>query len=197
LKWQLRAQLKKVHQSVGHTMIYVTHDQTEALTFADKVVVMLEGEVLQIGTPQELFDSPAHTFAGRFIGSPGMNVLPCRLRGDYALVAGLKVPLSHTYSEILSEPDQDSAMQLGIRPEHVDLMESEQCPEGLPVTIQKVDDLGREKIVHLTLEDQLLHAIVLEDQPVPARPVAVFRPGNIHLYQNDVLVPVPMSGGAQ
>src|SRR3546814_12721539 len=60
----------------GHTMIYVTHDQTEALTFADKVVVMYEGEVVQIGTPEELFEVPAHTFVGYFIGSPGMNVLP-------------------------------------------------------------------------------------------------------------------------
>ena len=65
LKWQLRAQLKKVHLQVGHTMIYVTHDQTEALTFAEEVIVMLEGRVLQIGIfPQQLFDEPAHTFVG-------------------------------------------------------------------------------------------------------------------------------------
>src|SRR3546814_4006638 len=76
MKWQLRTQLKALHRRFGHTMIYVTHDQTEALTFADKVVVMYEGEVVQIGTPEELFEVPAHTFVGYFIGSPGMNVLP-------------------------------------------------------------------------------------------------------------------------
>jgi glycerol transport system ATP-binding protein len=197
LKWELRAQLKKVHQSVGHTMIYVTHDQTEALTFADKVLVMREGEVLQIGTPQELFESPAHTFVGRFIGSPGMNVLPCRLRGDCALVGGVNVPLSQTYADHLSNPDQDFAMQLGIRPEHIDLMELAACPEGLSATIQKVDDLGREKIVHLKLADHVVHAIVQEDQPVPVNPVVVFRPDNILLYQHDVLVPPQTSGVAQ
>ena len=79
LKWQLRSKLKELHQRVGHTMIYVTHDQTEALTFADQVVVMHEGEVVQIGTPVELFERPAHTFVGHFIGSPGMNVLPCEV----------------------------------------------------------------------------------------------------------------------
>jgi glycerol transport system ATP-binding protein len=74
LKWQLRTELKKIHQRFGHTMIYVTHDQTEALTFADKVVVMDAGVILQVGTPKELFDRPRHTFVGTFIGSPGMNV---------------------------------------------------------------------------------------------------------------------------
>ena len=76
LKWELRSQLKELHRRFGFTMVYVTHDQTEALTFADKVVVMYEGEVVQIGTPEDLFERPAHTFVGYFIGSPGMNVVP-------------------------------------------------------------------------------------------------------------------------
>ena len=67
----------RLHQQVGFTMIYVTHDQTEALTFADEVVVMYEGQIVQIGTPEELFSKPRHTFVGHFIGSPGMNLLPC------------------------------------------------------------------------------------------------------------------------
>jgi glycerol transport system ATP-binding protein len=84
MKWQLRTKLKDLHRQLGHTMIYVTHDQTEALTFADKVVVMYEGEVVQIGTPEELFNEPAHTFVGYFIGSPGMNVIPCEISGKTA-----------------------------------------------------------------------------------------------------------------
>ena len=70
MKWELRTQLKALHRQFGHTMIYVTHDQTEALTFADKVVVMLDGEVVQLGTPASLFARPEHTFVGYFIGSP-------------------------------------------------------------------------------------------------------------------------------
>ena len=88
LKWELRSQLKELHRALDLTMIYVTHDQTEALTFADKVVVMHEGSVVQIGTPEELFERPAHTFVGYFIGSPGMNVLPAEVQGRQARIAG-------------------------------------------------------------------------------------------------------------
>ena len=83
LKWQLRGALKRVHRHSRTTMVYVTHDQTEALTFADKVVVMLEGEVVQIGTPQELFEQPAHTFVGYFIGSPRDERIAGRRRGPH------------------------------------------------------------------------------------------------------------------
>ena len=100
MKWELRTQLKSLHHEFGHTMIYVTHDQTEALTFADKVVVMHDGRVVQIGTPQELFERPEHTFVGYFIGSPGMNVLPCdgrRRRGD---LAGTQIALGQRYGAL-------------------------------------------------------------------------------------------------
>ena len=86
LKWQLRSKLKALHRELDLTMIYVTHDQTEALTFADTVVVMHDGRVVQSGTPAELFDKPAHTFVGYFIGSPGMNIVPAdgeRTRGAH------------------------------------------------------------------------------------------------------------------
>ena len=78
LKWKLRSKLKELHQKIEVTMIYVTHDQTEALTFADRVVVMQDGEIVQIGTPVELFERPRHTFVGHFIGSPGMNIYRAR-----------------------------------------------------------------------------------------------------------------------
>src|SRR5215207_2050786 len=77
LKWLLRRKLKQIHQQLKLSLIYVTHDQVEALTFADKVVVMSQGEMVQIGTPEQLFETPAHRFVGHFIGSPGMNFLAC------------------------------------------------------------------------------------------------------------------------
>ena len=88
LKWQLRSELKELQHRIRRTMIYVTHDQTEALTFADQVVVMNNGEVVQTGTPIELFEKPKHIFVGHFIGSPGMNVMPCQVRGGKAFVEG-------------------------------------------------------------------------------------------------------------
>ncbi|MGA8281705.1 MAG: ATP-binding cassette domain-containing protein, partial [Desulfobacterales bacterium] len=93
LKWDLRRKLKEIHEQLKLTMIYVTHDQVEALTFADQVLVMYEGELVQIGTPQELFENPQHKFVGYFIGSPGMNFLPCTLDGNMAQVDGVGIPL--------------------------------------------------------------------------------------------------------
>jgi len=114
LKWKLRSKLKELHQRVRATMIYVTHDQTEALTFADQVVVMQEGEIVQIGTPVELFERPAHTFVGHFIGSPGMNVLACDIRDGGAVVNGTKIPLENNTSFT-----SGGVTEIGIRPEFV------------------------------------------------------------------------------
>lgn len=100
MKWELRTQLKQLHQQFGHTMIYVTHDQTEALTFADKVVVMHDGRVVQIGTPEDLFKTPEHTFVGYFIGSPGMNVIPAKVEGNQAYINGAELALANTYAPL-------------------------------------------------------------------------------------------------
>ena len=78
LKWELRRKLKEIHREFKLTLIYVTHDQTEALTFADQVMVMARGRAVQVGGADDLFERPAHTFVGHFIGSPGMNFLPAQ-----------------------------------------------------------------------------------------------------------------------
>ena len=115
LKWELRSKLKVLHRALDLTMIYVTHDQTEALTFADTVVVMHEGSVVQTGTPEELFARPAHTFVGYFIGSPGMNVLPAEVQGRQARVAGHALELARRYGELPA----GARIEIGIRPEFV------------------------------------------------------------------------------
>ena len=150
LKWELRTQLKDLHREFGHTMIYVTHDQTEALTFAEKVVVMHEGVIVQIGTPQELFEAPAHTFVGYFIGSPGMNFVPVSIEGARAQAGGLAIDLGGDYGL----PTGD--LKLGIRPEFVRLTKG----EGLPVSINRVQDAGRQKFVNATLFDREINLVV-------------------------------------
>ena len=97
LKWELRSKLKAVHRALDLLMIYVTHDQIEALTFADKVVVMNEGKAVQIGTPDDLFERPEHTFVGYFIGSPGMNLMPAKVSGSRAFVDGAELQLGAVY----------------------------------------------------------------------------------------------------
>lgn len=179
MKWQLRTKLKELHHQFEHTMIYVTHDQTEALTFADKVVVMYEGEVVQIGTPEELFDEPAHTFVGYFIGSPGMNVLPIGLDGKAVTIGSQNLQLAKSYSV------NGSNIELGIRPEFVTIEES---GKGLPVQIEKVEDIGRFQIVRANLEGHSVDAILPEGKPIPTEPSVSFQTEKINIYKDSHLV---------
>lgn len=177
MKWELRTQLKSLHHEFGHTMIYVTHDQTEALTFADKVVVMYDGRVVQIGTPQELFERPAHTFVGYFIGSPGMNLFDAQIDGRAALVAGVKVPLDAAYSPA------NGKVQLGVRPEFVKVTDGE---TGVPARIKRVEDVGRHKIVRLDVEGVEVNAIANEGDTIPAGAHRItFDPRGINVYADD------------
>ncbi|MEC8263687.1 MAG: ABC transporter ATP-binding protein, partial [Pseudomonadota bacterium] len=136
LKWKLRSKLKELHQRIEATMVYVTHDQTEALTFADQVIVMEEGEVVQMGTPVELFERPRHTFVGHFIGSPGMNILPCELKGGVASFQGHDVALEGDVTVTKGHAE------IGVRPEFVSLSR-----RGIPATVRKVADVGRRTVV--------------------------------------------------
>ncbi len=172
MKWVLRSQLKQLHKRFGYTMVYVTHDQTEALTFADHVVVMYEGEVVQIGTPAELFERPKHTFVGYFIGSPGMNVLPVSVDGSNAKLGSQTI-------ELPGAPKMAGAgaIELGIRPEYVRLGAA-----GMPATIRKVEDIGRHKVVRASFEGCDIAAIVGEDAEIPADPRIEFDPAGINLY---------------
>ncbi len=160
LKWELRSQLKRLHKQFGFTMIYVTHDQTEALTFADEVIVMYEGEVVQVGTPEALFEKPEHTFVGYFIGSPGMNIVPCSLKENRVTIEGHDIHLHCRYRQITDF----QKVELGIRPEYLTLNPAN--GEGLPVNILKVDDIGRYKIARVALKDTIFNVIVPELAPM-------------------------------
>lgn len=176
MKWELRTQLKSLHHEFGHTMIYVTHDQTEALTFADKVVVMYDGRVVQMGTPEELFETPAHTFVGYFIGSPGMNLFDARIEGTRAHLGGATVDLGAAYGPVTGRT------QIGIRPEHAVLTQG----QGLPLTIRRVEDVGRHRLVRGETAGQPINIVVPEGMPVSAELTHVsFVPGKINVYADD------------
>ncbi len=181
LKWQLRSKLKELHQQIGVTMIYVTHDQVEALTFADRVVVMFDGGVVQVGTPVELFDVPKHTFVGYFIGSPGMNVLPCEVDNGKAVFANNLLPVCYPVSTDLS-----GKLEIGVRPEFVHFSD-----DGIPVEIEKVEDLGRYQVVTARHENSQIKMVVGEDQLIPSEsPTIQFDPQSTRIYCDDWLVEV-------
>jgi glycerol transport system ATP-binding protein len=135
LKWQLRRKLKQIHQELKLTLIYVTHDQVEALTFAEQVVVMTRGRAVQTGSASELFDRPQHTFVGHFIGSPGMNFLPATSTGASLDVAGHRLSLAARGLVDLG------AVILGVRPEYVSLAAA--GAEGaVPALVTQAQDIG-------------------------------------------------------
>ncbi len=184
LKWKLRSKLKELHQRVRATMIYVTHDQTEALTFADQVVVMQLGEIVQIGTPVELFERPKHTFVGHFIGSPGMNVIPCSIKGDKAHVGELEVPFEGPVSGKLT-----GKTEIGVRPEFVSLVK-----KGLPATVRKVSDIGRHIVVENMVGDVRVTAIVEDNPPEVGEAVQLsFDKMQTRLYCDSWLASQPAS----
>jgi glycerol transport system ATP-binding protein len=174
LKWKLRSKLKELHQRVRATMIYVTHDQTEALTFADQVVVMQDGEIVQIGTPVELFERPQHTFVGHFIGSPGMNVLPAQQANDAITFEGHAIALEGKVT------GDGGKTELGIRPEFVSL-----ASHGLEARVRKVSDVGRHSVVEAMVGDTSVKAVVEGDVPGQGEAVHLaFQQDQTRLYRD-------------
>ena len=165
------------------TMIYVTHDQTEALTFADTVVVMHDGRVVQSGTPAELFEKPAHTFVGYFIGSPGMNIVPAEVRGREARIGGHVIALNRSYEKLPS----GAKIEIGVRPEFVDV--ERPVPGLLSANIERIDDLGRIRFAHVRVGDAKLAARVPPGFSTDSNSAGLrFDPAHVHVYADSRLV---------
>jgi glycerol transport system ATP-binding protein len=179
-KWELRQVLKRVHAELSHTLVYVTHDQTEALTFADAVVVMNEGQVLQKGTPDELFERPAHRFVGHFIGSPGMNFLACTVHDRVVSVAG--TPLVTLPDDV--DGDQGPDDEVGVRPELVELV-AEGTAGSIAAEVVETRDLGTAHLVALNLDGAPLVARVAPEALVSTSRCGVrFPAGQVHVFRH-------------
>ena len=184
VKWQLRRKLKEIHERFGRTFIYVTHDQNEALTFADQVAIMNEGRILQVGTPQELFEDPRHTFVGYFIGSPGMNLLPCRLDGNVAIVDGGRIQLDSRAGAHASNGD----LELGIRPEFLKL-DRKKGEGAVEVTVVSIEDRGSFQIATVQFGGQIVKVKLWEKQEISPGPGYLsFPPERIKLYADGQLL---------
>ena len=177
LRVQMRTEIKELHQRLKTTTVYVTHDQVEAMTMADKIVVMQDGRVEQVGAPLELFDCPANVFVAGFIGSPSMNMLKGTVAsGDRPAVEleGVRLPLSGRHDVAQGKP-----VLFGIRPEHLELAE-----DGFPARISVVEPTGSETMVFLRLGESKLVALFRErhdfkpGDTVHLRP----RPDRVHLF---------------
>ena len=177
-KWTLRSRLKKLHLQTEATIVYVTHDQTEALTFADHVLVMKDGELIQAGTSEELYLSPAHEFVGYFIGSPGMNFIPVGSTGSSITHNGETIG---TASSELSSGDYN----LGVRPEFVSPSET-----GFDMEIKRVENRGVYQLLHMEFDDHPIIAKVDESDFYRAGEIKKFSfdPERSFLFQDKRVV---------
>jgi multiple sugar transport system ATP-binding protein len=181
LREHMRAEIKKLHRELGATSIYVTHDQIEAMTLADRILAMNGGRVQQLGSPLELYDRPANLFVAEFIGSPAMNLFAAqfsRRQGRPMLIhSGFAIALERDPS--LSE---GSALTVGIRPEHISLGSG-----ALAGVVDLVEPTGLGTIVHLTLGGTALKAFSLERRPLTLGGTLAMQlpPHRLHLFDAD------------
>ena len=193
LRVQMRTEIKLVHQKVNTTTVYVTHDQVEAMTLADRVVVMNEGLIEQVGPPQELYHHPRTRFVAGFIGSPAMNFLPCRIvqHGD-----GLAARVNDTI--VLPIPPErrdryvafkDKGMTLGLRPEHMTEVRESTKPgmERFDVRVDVVEPMGMETMVHFLIGRDAMCARIDPNTPARANEMLQLHAdmNNMHLIDPD------------
>ena len=160
LRNQMRAEIIKLRQRINTTFIYVTHDQTEAMTLGDRIVIMKDGFIQQIGTPQEVFDHPANLFVAGFIGTPQMNLFDARLikqNGKYAVtIDGITVELAEDKQARLAANNvEEQDIVLGVRPDHIML-----CADGVKGTVDVSELMGSSVHLHISTHDHDVVVIV-------------------------------------
>ena len=172
LRVQMRAEIRRLQRRLGVTSLYVTHDQVEAMTLGDRLLVLHGGHPVQLATPMEVFARPADTYVAGFIGAPAMNLLPAELLGN-----AVRLPGGHTVP-LPSPRTGGPLVTLGIRPEHVTL-----APAGLPLQVELVEPLGSETLVHGRMADGTpLLAKLPGAMPVADTVSVALTPGELHLF---------------
>jgi multiple sugar transport system ATP-binding protein len=178
LRGQMRIEVSRLHRAMGATSLYVTHDQVEAMTLADRIVLMRGGKVQQVGPPLELYDRPVNLFVATFLGSPAMNILSAERQGDAAVGDGFRVPLP----EGLATPR--GALRLGVRPQHVRVVDGLPGPDAIPAAIDVVEPLGAETHLICTVGGQTVTARVDGAAPFRAGETIGLRfdPAGLHVF---------------
>ena len=186
LRLEARAFLKHLQREVGVTSVYVTHDQAEAMAMADRIVVMNQGRIMQVGTPLEIYREPANTFVAAFIGSPPMNLLPCKLDLG-ARRAVFETGASISIADVTHLPQTtEQNVTLGIRPEYVTLHETE-TPNTVPARLYVTQMMGSETLVVLHVGEQIASVRLNTDEmlDLPAQVWLEFNPTRVFFYGPD------------
>ncbi|MCP3384916.1 sn-glycerol-3-phosphate ABC transporter ATP-binding protein UgpC [Bradyrhizobium sp. CCGUVB4N] len=181
LRGQVRTEIKRLHQTIGTTIVYVTHDQVEAMTLADRIVILRGGDIEQIGTPEEVYNNPGSVFVGGFVGAPSMNFAKAKATQGYLDFAdGNRLPLAGLAGAGLSAVDGREFI-VGIRPEHFTPGASD---VGLDSQVQVVEPLGSDTLVHFTVGGATLTArLPPELRPQAGQAIKLgLDPAKIHLF---------------
>jgi len=198
LRAETRSQIVKLQRQLGTTTIYVTHDQTEAMTMGDRIAVMNAGQIQQIASPLELYNRPANRFVAEFIGSPPMNFLPVQFKAPLLLThPQFRLTLPEVWASVL-HPYDGQTLTLGMRPEHLNV--SAAAPKNLPVQVELVEALGSETYLAVSLVGASADASLLQARIEPDRPVSLgeqlwlsMSADKIHLFDHDGRAIVPKS----
>ena len=173
LRVQMRGEIKQLHRRLGTTSLYVTHDQLEAMTLADRLVVLNNGEIEQIGAPIEVYRKPASVFVAGFIGSPAMNLVTATRQSGAAAIGAAALPLSDKIAS-------GAELVVGLRPE--DLVPAENGDGNLPIRVAYVEELGAHRLVHGIIEGQALVASVPGEYPLSDTLVLHADPALMHVF---------------
>ncbi|MEL6680934.1 MAG: ATP-binding cassette domain-containing protein, partial [Pseudomonadota bacterium] len=173
LRNQMRLEIKRLQRRLGTAAIYVTHDQVEAMTLADKIVVLNGGEIEQVGSPAEVYGSPASTFVASFIGAPPMNLMTVEAEGHAVHLGGKTIATANAQSIV-------GTVTLGIRPEKAVISET---PTGPAFSVEAVEELGATRLVHGAVGGTQFTAAQNADEPVPDGPCFLtLSEKDVHLF---------------
>ena len=192
LRVQMRVELAKLHKTLKTTIVYVTHDQVEAMTLADRIVVMKDGFIQQVGTPLELYENPANSFVGGFIGSPSMNQIEANLEsenGQLILVGdGFRIPLPESKAQKLQNYDKPVIM--GLRPQDIAPQKEETDKPSLLKEVEVIEPMGKESYVYFSINDKEEKTWISNCEGIP--PIEVGEKANlvinidkIHIFTKD------------
>ena len=167
LRVQTRAEIARLHQRLGTTTVYVTHDQVEAMTMGDRIAVMRDGLLQQIGSPQDLYDHPVNVFVAGFIGSPSMNFATTRTEGDALMLGEAKLELSGEAARAAADRPKGSNLLIGFRPEHLEIANGQGGDAvKFPAVVDVVEYLGNEELIHAKAEGNEIVALIPSDERV-------------------------------
>jgi len=167
LRVQTRAEIARLHQRLGTTTVYVTHDQVEAMTMGDRIAVMRDGLLQQVGSPQQLYDHPVNIFVAGFIGSPSMNFATTRTEGKDLMLGSAKLELTGEQARAADSRPDGANMLIGFRPEHIELANG-QASDAIrfPAKVDVVEYLGNEALVHAQAEGNEIVALLPSEKRV-------------------------------